>query len=328
MKKKLLAGIIISALLVYLSVRGIRFADVRAAFQSVRPGYAAMAMLMMVITQLLRSVRWGVILRPLEKISQLTLFAVTSVGFLAIVSIPARIGELARPFLLSRKSSLSMSAALGTIVIERVFDSLAVLLIFALTFLWMPFPAWVVNSGILFLGLTLMLIAVIALFLVKKEWGFRLAGPLLRRVPERHQPRLAHFMDQFISSFATMSDPWRLSGLFAFSIFIWVTNSITIFLMFGAFGLKLSYLAAVVTLVILLIGIAIPAAPGFIGNWHFACVLALGLFGINKAEALTYAIVYHFLSIVVVLVLGLAFLPLNRFSMADLRKALPERPSA
>jgi hypothetical protein len=285
-------------------------------------------MLMMVITQLLRSIRWGVILRPLEQISQLTLFAVTCVGFLAIVSLPARIGELARPFLISRKSNLSMSSALGTIVIERVFDSLAVLLIFALTFLWMPFPVWVVNSGILFLGLTLVLIAMIALFLVNKELGFKLAAPLLRRLPERHQPRIAHFIDQFISSFVTMSNPWRLSGLFAFSIFIWLTNSITIFLMFGVFGMKLSYLAAVVTLVILLIGIAIPAAPGFIGNWHFACVLALGLFGINKAEALTYAIVYHFLSIVEVLVLGLAFLPLNRFSMADLKKAVPVATSA
>ncbi|MGD0275500.1 MAG: lysylphosphatidylglycerol synthase transmembrane domain-containing protein, partial [Syntrophales bacterium] len=262
-------------------------------------------------------------LRPLEKISQLTLFAVTSVGFLAIVAIPARIGELARPFLISRKSNISMSSALSTIVIERVFDSFSILLIFALTFLWMPFPAWVVRSGIFFLGLTLALLAVVALFLLKKDTALRWAAPLLDRIPEHYQSRVTHFIDQFISGFKTMSNPWRLFGLFVFSIFIWLTNSVTIYLMFGAFGLKLSYLAALVTLVILLIGIAIPAAPGFIGNWHFACVLALGLFAVGKAEALTYAIVYHFLSIALVVILGLAFLPLNRFSMSDLRKALP-----
>lgn len=323
MKKKILAGIIISALLVYLSIRGIRFNDVSAAFQKMRPGYAAAAILMMFTTQLLRSIRWGIILRPLEKISQLTLFAVTSVGFLAIVSIPARIGELARPFLISRKSNISMSSALGTIVIERAFDSLSILLIFALTFLFMPFPAWVVRSGIFFLGLTLALLAVVALFLLKKDMALRLAAPLLDRIPEHYQSSVTHFIDQFISGFKTMSNPLRLSGLFVMSIIIWLSNSVTVYLMFGAFGLKLPYLAAVVTLVILLIGIAIPAAPGFIGNWHFACVLALGLFAVGKAEALTYAIVYHFLSIVLVVILGLAFLPLNRFSMSDLRKALP-----
>ncbi|MGD0277191.1 MAG: hypothetical protein ABSB79_14260, partial [Syntrophales bacterium] len=61
MKKKILAGIIISVLLVYLSIRGIRFNDVSAAFWEMRPGYAAAAILMMFTTQFLRSVRWGVI---------------------------------------------------------------------------------------------------------------------------------------------------------------------------------------------------------------------------------------------------------------------------
>src|SRR5674536_356652 len=71
-------------------------------------------------------------------------------------------------------------------------------------------------------------------------------------------------------------------------------------------------------MIILIIGIAIPTAPGFIGNWHYFCILGLGLFGIPKTDALTFAIIYHALSIGIVILLGLLFLPFNRFSVADL----------
>jgi hypothetical protein len=71
-------------------------------------------------------------------------------------------------------------------------------------------------------------------------------------------------------------------------------------------------------MIILIAGIAIPTAPGFIGNWHYACILGLGLFGIAKPEAFSFALVYHFLSMFVVVVLGVSFLPFNKFSISDL----------
>jgi uncharacterized membrane protein YbhN (UPF0104 family) len=77
-------------------------------------------------------------------------------------------------------------------------------------------------------------------------------------------------------------------------------------------------------MIILLIGIAIPAAPGFVGNWHYFCVLALTLYGISKPDALSFAIVYHFLSLAVVVVLGVLCLPFHRFALADLRHQMTQ----
>jgi uncharacterized membrane protein YbhN (UPF0104 family) len=97
--------------------------------------------------------------------------------------------------------------------------------------------------------------------------------------------------------------------------------------MFQAFGFSLPLVAAGVLLVILMIGIAIPAGPGFVGNWHFFCILGLSLYGIPKAEALSFAIVYHFLSIGIIVLLGLIFLPFNRFSLRDMKtQATDNRP--
>jgi hypothetical protein len=104
------------------------------------------------------------------------------------------------------------------------------------------------------------------------------------------------------------------------SLLVWTINAVAIYTLFHAFAFDLPFTAAAVVMVILLIGIAVPAAPGFIGNWHYACILGLMLFGIPKSEALTFALIYHFLSIGIVIALGVMFLPFNKFSIADMKK--------
>src|SRR5512137_2666858 len=104
MKKKLILGLLIGATLVYLSLRGIDCQEVKEGFKAVRYGYIFPPLVIFFIMQILRSWRWGIILSPLEKVDQLSLFSVSSVGFLAIVAIPLRIGELARPYLITKKS--------------------------------------------------------------------------------------------------------------------------------------------------------------------------------------------------------------------------------
>ena len=121
MNKKVILGILISVVLVYLSIRGINLQDVFRDLQRIQFSYVISFIILIMLMQWLRSYRWGVMLQPMEKIDQLSLFSVTSVGFLAIASIPARIGELARPYLISKRSSIKMSSALGTILVERIF---------------------------------------------------------------------------------------------------------------------------------------------------------------------------------------------------------------
>jgi hypothetical protein len=97
---------------------------------------------------------------------------------------------------------------------------------------------------------------------------------------------------------------------------------LAIYMLLKAFDFTLPLMASFVIMIILIVGIAIPTAPGYIGNWHFACVLALSFFGLAKAEALSFAVVYHFLSMVIVVVLGVAFLPFNKFSISDMKKQM------
>ena len=320
MKKKVIAGLVFSALLVYLSVRGIDFQGVAEGFRTIHYGYVPPTLALLFLMQVLRSYRWGLILSPLAKIDQFSLFSVTSAGFLAIVAIPARLGELARPYLITKKSDLKMSSAFGTIIVERVLDSLTVLVIAGSVLFFIPLPPWLVRASVLFLLVTLALLAVMILMILKQEASLRIMTLLIGKLPARYAEGLNRLIRHFLQGFRIMVNPALLASVAGLSLLIWLIDVLAIYLLFLAFGFQLPVTAAFVLMIILIIGIAIPTAPGFIGNWHYFCILGLSLFDVPRTDALTFAIIYHALSIGIVIILGLAFLPFNRFSIADLRR--------
>jgi uncharacterized protein (TIRG00374 family) len=320
MKKNIILGFLIGAILVYLSIRGIRFQDVINGFGAVRYEYVYPALAIFFFMQVVRSWRWGIILSPIEKVDQLSLFSVTSVGFLAIVSIPARLGELARPYLITKKSRIKMSAALGTVFVERIFDSVSVLSVFLFVLFFTPLPPWLIRANIIFFLITAIIFSLIILLLFRRDKSLRLLDSLFVRLPERYAVRLNQLVNYFIDGFSIVADAKRFFAVLLLSALLWLINGTAIYLLFLAFSFPLPPVAAFVLMIILMIGIVIPAAPGFIGNWHYFCVLGLTLFGIPKTDALTFAVIYHFLSIGIVIILGLIFLPFNKFSLADLHR--------
>lgn len=327
--KKLITGVLIGILLVYLSTRGIDFREVADGFGQIRMGYVLLFLAIVFCFQLLRSFRWGLMLRPLDRVSQLALFSVSSVGFLAIISLPVRLGELARPYLITKKSQIRMTAALGTILVERICDSIAMLIIFGAVLFFIPFlPPWLVRSALLVSLLTLLFMAAMIILLMKRDAALTALSPFINRLPDRFAGKIDGLLHQLIDGFKIFSDVRLLVLTVLLSVLIWTINAASIYALFHAFALNLSFTAATVTMIILLIGIAIPAAPGFIGNWHYACVLGLTLFGVSKSEALTFAVIYHFLSIGLVVALGLIFLPFNKFSITDMKKEALSTPPA
>ena len=319
MLKNLFLGIAIGVFFVYLSLRGIDMKGITNGLKNVNSLFIIPFLCLMVIIQILRSYRWGVIMNPIMKIDQFSLFSVTSVGFLAVIAIPARIGELARPYLISTKTGMSMSSAMGTIMVERVFDALTVLTAFFIVVLFTPLPPWLIRGSFIFLFLSLALLGLMVFLISRKETSLKILSPVVKLFPVKWHSRLTGLIDRFIDGFKIISHQRHMYYLVFLSILIWVIDAVAMYVLFFAFDIELPLSAAFVLMTIIIIGIAIPAAPGFIGNWHFFCVLGLGLFGIDKTGALTYAIVLHFLSIGVIVILGLAFLPFNRFSLPDIK---------
>ena len=325
MNKKVILGIlisIISIVLVYFSVRGINLEDAFVALKKIQFSYVVIFILLMILMQWLRSYRWGVILQPMEKINQLSLFSVTCVGFLAIASIPARIGELARPYLIAKRSTIKMSSALGTILVERVLDGFSVLTIALIVLFYIDLPSWMIISTVFVFSLTVVIIC----FILGLIWRREKALNIINKILSKFHGKLAHKIDDlihhFIDGFQVITNIKSLLYLFFLSALVWVVDVLAIYMLLAAFGFNLPVIASFVVMIFLIVGIAVPTAPGYIGNWHLACVRGVMIFGLAEAEALSFAVVYHFLSMAIVIILGFTFLPFNKFSISDMKSQL------
>ncbi|MFA4915630.1 MAG: lysylphosphatidylglycerol synthase transmembrane domain-containing protein [Syntrophales bacterium] len=324
MKKKIILGLLVSAFLIYLAVRGIRFEEVIGVLKNVRYVYIPPALMLMFLMQVLRSYRWGIILSPLKKVDQLSLFSVTCVGFLAIVAIPARLGELARPYLISNKSNIKMTSAMGTILVERVLDGLAILVMAVSVYFFLPLPSGLTEKSFIFFLITMAIVVVMIFTIVKPEMSLKALNPFLKFIPKRYAPALNRLIHNVIDGFKIITRIRALLYVMFLSGLIWLIGVLIIYILFFAFGFHLSPVAAFVLMIILVIGIAIPAAPGFIGTWHLSCILGLGLFGVPEPDALAFAVIYNFLSVGIVITLGLIFLPFNKFSFSGFSLQLSE----
>jgi glycosyltransferase 2 family protein len=319
--KRFIIGLLISGILSYFAFKGVDWRILKESLIQLDYRYLLPIILLNLLVQWMRSYRWGLILKPLQVLDQRTLFSVTSVGFMGILLLPARIGEFLRPYLISQKKQIDLRSALATVVVERVFDGLTIMGFFVWVILFVPLPAWVHRAGYLSLAVFLSTLLLLLFTLKQKEGTLKLVHPLVKVLPKKAQDTIRAFIHSFAQGLQILPD-WKNTILVAgLSLAIWALMGLIFYISFYCTHFKLPLIAAYVVLTITVIGIMIPGAPGFVGNFHLFCVLGLSLFGIPRSEALTYAIITHLIQALSTIVLGIIFLPSVNISWPYLSKS-------
>src|SRR5574341_794294 len=138
----LVVGLAISAIFVYLALKGLNLGEVWANLQGAHYGWLIPGVLVYFVAVWARTWRWHYLLRPIKRIGLVRLFPVVVIGYMGNNVYPFRAGEVIRAWVLKRNDDVSISASLATIIVERIFDGL-VMLIFvfvALPFAHIPAP--------------------------------------------------------------------------------------------------------------------------------------------------------------------------------------------
>ena len=139
-KKKILfiAGILVSIVCSWLFVRKIEWSSLSVAFSEAKYIYIFPTVIIMFISFYIRAIRWEVLLSPIKKVSVLNLFSASMIGFMANNVLPARLGEVIRPVMIARKVKIKVSTSFATIVMERIFDILGIIVMASLLFCFLP----------------------------------------------------------------------------------------------------------------------------------------------------------------------------------------------
>ncbi len=315
MKKNIIFGILISGVCIYFAFRGIDFSALTASIASVNYFYIIPVIGVVVLGHYLRCYRWGKILETLVHYDQKTLFILGSIGFMAVGLLPARLGEFARPYLVKKRSGIKMSASMATIIVERVFDLLTLMLFMFIVIIKVSLPPEVVKAGITMLAISVSLFIMLIILAIKREFSIKRIDSLLRVLPPKFAGPLNRLAHSFIDGLQILPDIGKTLYVLLLSVLIWAVLGLSAYVLFLGFGFKLSIINGFAVTVIIALGVMLPAAPGFIGTYHMACKIGLVAFGVSQADALSYAILLHFFQMIPVVVLGLAMLPFQKISL-------------
>jgi uncharacterized protein (TIRG00374 family) len=300
---KALFGIAVTVLLLWWALREVSVVEVWTNIRSGNMWLLLASVSVATFGFFIRALRWKVLLAPLGVDTSLrSRFAGISIGFMANNTLPARMGEFIRAYSFSRMEPVSAGAAFGSLVVERFLDGVVLLLFLVLTALSAGFPgADALSEGWGAVMLRAAIVAVLAVMVVlfmMAAWPrklVRMAEWMGGHLPERIAGPVVGGLETFLDAIAIMRDPKLLFMGFAWTVFFWTWHAVSFWLGMLAFGINTGFVSAIFVMAVVGFGVAIPAAPGFIGTFHASAKFALSdVYGVADPEALAFAFGYHF----------------------------------
>ncbi len=275
----------------------------------------------------LRARRWQALLAPLgPRIPMAPLWHATAIGMMVNNVFPARAGEFARAFALSRaRPEIKFTTAFGSLVVDRLFDGTMVLALLLLATLDPRFPSDarvegvaignIVASAALFLGAVL--VVVVALVLWPQPMR-RLAERVIGSVWARGGEKVGAMLESFAGGLQVLRSPRLVLEVLWWTLLHWLLNAFAFWLAFRALDIDAPMSAALFVQGLIAIGVALPSAPGFFGPFELAGKAGLGLYGVSSAEAVSWAIGFHILSFIPITVLGAWYFSRMHLHVSDL----------
>lgn len=303
--------------LLFLFLRNADLDKVVTSVRAARVDYLLASLALTCVTFLIRAERWQYLLAPLGPTRFMMVLRTTVIGFAASAVLPARAGEVIRPYLLARREGLSAAAAFATIIVERLLDLVAVLLLLGVFLVWFD-PGLEARdsaffSAIRYGGFVMTPVALATLVVMFFMAGHpeRLHGWVLkaeRVLPTRLAVIFARLAQTFAEGFAVVRSPVRVLAALAWSLVLWLTIAAGLWAVAVGFGIDMPFTGAWLMLAPLVVGVAVPT-PGGVGGFHEAFRLgATSFFGADNDTAVGAAIVLHAISMVPVVIVGLIFI--------------------
>jgi uncharacterized protein (TIRG00374 family) len=327
-KGKLL-GLVVTLVCLGLAVRGVDYQTLLDSLSRANYALLVPALLLWFVGYLARTVRWRVLMTGVGVGSLFELFGVLMVGFATNNLLPARLGEIARVYLMGQRTGTRKTFVLASIFLERIFDGLALVAVIVALSVVVRLPGWgqevELASTALFVGVAVG----VAILLFRHDLVARLVGFAARWLPGRFAGLAVSAFTSFVNGLGAMRRPNVLFGTVLLSFAVWAIEWGAYYFVASAFPLGLSSIdlaaACAFLLVVVNLGIMLPAMPGYVGTFQFFAVASLAVWSVPKEQALAVAIVAHATQYLMVTAIGLAFFGRVNFSLKSVSLASRER---
>jgi uncharacterized protein (TIRG00374 family) len=288
-------GVGVSAFFLWLALRGLDLGQFWDKLQGASYGWLIPAVLVYFGAVWARTWRWHYMLRALKPLPLRRLFPTVTISYMGNNVYPARAGEVLRAYVLKRDEDVSMSASLATILVERIFDGLVMLLFVFLTLPTVPdlqpgLHRLVVLASLAFFGA---LLAFLALASAPTTARRLYSGLINRFVPAHFRTQLLALADRFMDGLVGLRRGRDLAMIFVTSTVVWLLETVKYWFVMHAFPFEVSFFALMLMNGLANLALTIPAAPGGVGPFDWAGIETLAAFGVDRTLASAYTLVLH-----------------------------------
>ncbi|WP_419939910.1 lysylphosphatidylglycerol synthase transmembrane domain-containing protein [Candidatus Palauibacter sp.] len=310
-----LIGVLVSVALLVWALRDVSAAELLRHLGEANVWLLIAATVVATLTFNIRAMRWQTLLRASNgDLPFSSRYAAVCIGFMANNVLPGRLGEFARAYSLSRITPVPLTAALASLIVERLLDAivLMVFLVPAFFIVGVDEAASGTLRDLFTLGVILVTASLIALAVLVRfpnrflrmaaKWSHRLA-------PDRVADRMTEVLSAFVDGLGALRHAHVFARAMLWSFAVWGWNAVSFFLGFLAFDIvRPGFLGALVLQTTISFAVAIPSTPGFFGPFETAARVALELHQIEPARIISFAAGYHILTFLPITVLGILYM--------------------
>jgi len=287
-------GALISVVALYLALRGVNFRAVWSAFLQADYPWLVLGTVLVCLSIALRARRWQSFFSDPDRLPFGLLFGVLNVGYLVNNLLPLRAGELVRVVLLGQREDVSSAEALTTIVVERLVDTLSVIILLGAVAPFIPVPRAAARPVLLLAVATLVLAVALLLLALQRTAAIRLVAWGARLLPDRFRAEAVRHADAAIDGLAALRNPRAAAEVVGLSALVYLTLGASMAAQLLAFHIRLDAAADFFVLAAATLGLVVPASPGAIGIWEGVVIASLtGVFSVDRNLATGVALVSH-----------------------------------
>ncbi len=320
----LLAGVVVSTAALVTVFYRVDWSALGAVLGRVPPLLLIGPSILVLGNVLTRAARWRVMLLPMHRYRLFRdMLSVYLIGYMANMLLPLKVGEALRPVLLTRRGGARLSAVLPSVVLEKLVDMAAMLLVLAGCLALTKVSGDTLRGGAVFAGVSgaaLLIAWIVHRVGTSNAARARLIGWL--------PAKTADFLDEQLALVANgievLRNPITAAWTLYLTVQFWFISFTTMHAYLALLQIEVPWHAPLVVIMVVNLGKAVPSTPGAIGVAHALYVVALSLFGVPRSEALAFAIIAHGLGFVLVVAGGVVCLWLEGLNFATLISAAPK----
>jgi uncharacterized protein (TIRG00374 family) len=335
MKKKTVirSGIIIllTLVFVYLFAKSVRWPELLANITQVNPWFFALLIILAPLHLFTRSWRWRYLIKPEKKNPRFyNLFASNAIGFTVTLLLPGRLGEIVKPLFLAKKENIRKGFALGTVVVERIFDMLTVCFLLGVFLIIRPLSQSMKVGeatlktlrtwGIIGVGVALFLLAIVLSLHFFRDRTIKVINFFLKPFPAKFRAWVDELMEEFIQGLKFFHSFGNLAIFLGLSLVVWLLMVFYYWIFLLAYKVIPPFFLVFPYIFLTMVGASIPT-PGMVGGFDYFSKLAItSLYGISATKAAGMTMVVHAIQVIMTCLCGYAILLKERVSLFQLRK--------